>query len=53
MQRTLDDVRGMPIDQRTRALALKDALEAFHKAGLTTIVRALKQDPVARNCFSS
>ncbi|HEY0929620.1 MAG TPA: NifU family protein [Gemmatimonas sp.] len=45
VQRTLDDVRGMPIDQRTRALALKDALEAFHKAGLTTIVRALKQDP--------
>ncbi|WP_337172089.1 NifU family protein [Gemmatimonas aurantiaca] len=45
VQRTLDDVRGMPIDHRTRALALKDALEAFHKAGLTTIVRALKQDP--------
>lgn len=45
VQRTLDDVRGMPIDQRTRALALKDALEAFHKAGLSTIVRTLKQDP--------
>lgn len=44
VQRTLDEVRGMPIDQRTRALALKDAVEAFHKAGLTTIVKALKAD---------
>lgn len=45
VQRTLDDVRGMPIDQRTRALALKDAVEAFHKAGLTAIVRTLREDP--------
>lgn len=45
VQRTLDDVRGMPIDQRTRAMALKDAVEAFHKAGLVTIVKALKGDP--------
>lgn len=45
VERTLNDVRGMPVDQRTRALALKTALEAFHKAGLTTIVRALKADP--------
>jgi Fe-S cluster biogenesis protein NfuA/nitrite reductase/ring-hydroxylating ferredoxin subunit len=45
VQRTLDDVRGMPIDQRTRALALKEAVEAFHKAGLITIVKALKAHP--------
>ncbi|MFN8667380.1 MAG: NifU family protein [Gemmatimonadaceae bacterium] len=44
----LTDVRGMPIDQRKRALALKDSVEAFHKAGLVKIVRAMKGDPAAR-----
>ena len=39
------DVKGMPIDHRTRAIALKESIEAFHKAGLTTIVRTLKADP--------
>ncbi len=41
----LTQVRGMPIDHRSRAMALKEAVEAFHKSGLTTIVRALKADP--------
>lgn len=41
----LTAVRGMPVDHRTRAIALKDAVEAFHKAGLTHIVRTLKADP--------
>jgi Fe-S cluster biogenesis protein NfuA/nitrite reductase/ring-hydroxylating ferredoxin subunit len=45
VETALTEVRGMPIDQRTRALALKDAVEAFHKAGLVTIVRTLKADP--------
>lgn len=45
VDRAVEDVRGMPIDHRKRALALQDAIEAFHKAGLTTIVRALKADP--------
>jgi Fe-S cluster biogenesis protein NfuA/nitrite reductase/ring-hydroxylating ferredoxin subunit len=45
VEKALADVRGMPVDQRTRALALKDALEAFHKSALVTIVRALKADP--------
>jgi len=44
----LTDVRGMPIDQRKRALALKESVEAFHKAGLVKIVRAMKGDPAAR-----
>jgi Fe-S cluster biogenesis protein NfuA/nitrite reductase/ring-hydroxylating ferredoxin subunit len=44
----LTAVRGMPIDQRTRALALKDAIEAFHKDALVTIVRALKADPAGK-----
>lgn len=48
VERALADVQGMPIDQRTRAMALKAAIEAFHKAGLVTIVRALKADPHGR-----
>lgn len=45
VEKALTDVQGMPIDHRTRALALKTALEAFHKDALVTIVRALKADP--------
>lgn len=45
VETALTDVKGMPIDHRTRAVALKDAVEAFHKAGLTRIVRTLKADP--------
>jgi Fe-S cluster biogenesis protein NfuA/nitrite reductase/ring-hydroxylating ferredoxin subunit len=45
VEKALHNVRAMPIEQRKYALALKDALEAFHKAGLVTIVRALKNDP--------
>lgn len=49
VERALTDVRGMPIDHRKRALALKEAVEAFHKAGLVKIVRAMKGDPAARD----
>ena len=45
VEAALTEVKGMPIDHRTRAFALKDAVEAFHKAGLTTIVKTLKADP--------
>lgn len=48
VETALTDVRGMPIDHRKRALALKEAVEAFHKAGLVQIVRAMKADPAAR-----
>ena len=34
VESALTDVRGMPIDHRKRALALTEAVEAFHKAGL-------------------
>lgn len=37
--RTLDD------DAQTKAFALKSAIEAFHKLGLTRIIQALKADP--------
>lgn len=49
VERALTDVRGMPIDHRKRALALKEAVEAFHKAGLVKIVRAMKENPAARD----
>lgn len=45
VESALTEVKGMPIDHRKRAIALKDAVEAFHKSGLVTIVRALKADP--------
>ncbi|MCC7054843.1 MAG: NifU family protein [Gemmatimonadaceae bacterium] len=45
VEAALTEVKGMPIDHRTRATALKDAVEAFHTAGLTQIVRTLKADP--------
>lgn len=49
VESALNDVRGMPIDHRQRALALKEAVEAFHKAGLVQIVRAMKAHPAARD----
>lgn len=48
VEQALADVRGMPIDHRKRALALKASVEAFHRAGLVRIVRAMKDHPVAR-----
>ncbi len=53
VERALTDVRGMPIDHRKRALTLKEAVEAFHKAGLVKIVRAMKGDPAARDVLMS
>ncbi len=38
-------VQGMPTELRIKALALKSAIEAFHKPGLTKIIRQLKADP--------
>lgn len=42
------DVLGLDEGSRTRSLALKEAIEAFHRAGLTTIVRRLKADDRGR-----
>jgi nitrite reductase/ring-hydroxylating ferredoxin subunit/Fe-S cluster biogenesis protein NfuA len=39
------EVHALDDDSRTRALNLKHAVEAFHKAGLTRIVRRLRDDP--------
>lgn len=45
VDRALATVRTLPHDARTPALELKDAIEAFHKLGLTKIVQRLKDDP--------
>lgn len=42
------DVLGLDADSRARALALKEAIEAFHRLGLTTLVRRLKADERGR-----
>ena len=39
------EVNTLPADIRMKALALKSAIEEFHKVGLTQIVRTLKADP--------
>ena len=38
-------VAELDADARTAALALKDAIEAFHRPGLVHIVRTLRDDP--------
>ncbi len=38
------EVQSLPPAERAKALALKAAIEEFHKEGLTRIVRALKSD---------
>ncbi len=38
------EVGGLEPEQRAKAMALKSAIEEFHKVGLTRIVRRLKED---------
>lgn len=45
VDRAMAEVRALDEDARNRAVALKQAVEAFHKAGLTTIIQRLKADP--------
>ncbi len=39
------EVQSMPAEMRNKAVALKSAIEEFHKIGLTHIVKHLKSDP--------
>ena len=48
VDRALADVHALPPDAQKQALALKDAIEAFHKLGLTRIIQQLKEDPRGR-----
>ncbi len=45
VDKTLEVVNQLPEEERTKALDLKQAIEAFHKVGLTKIVQSLKADP--------
>ena len=39
------EIQTLPPEMRSKALAMKSAIEEFHKVGLTQIVRAMKNDP--------
>ena len=45
MDRAVAEIMSLDPPLRSKALALKAAIEAFHKGGLTTIVKRLKADP--------
>lgn len=53
VDRAMAEVQTMPAEARGKALALKSAIEEFHKVGLTHIVRALKNDPQAKQVLFS
>ncbi len=44
VDRAVAEVGSLDPEQRAKALALKSAIEEFHKVGLTKIVRRLKED---------
>ena len=45
---SLTEVNALPVEVRNKALALKAAIEEFHKVGLTHIVQTLKRDPAGK-----
>jgi Fe-S cluster biogenesis protein NfuA/nitrite reductase/ring-hydroxylating ferredoxin subunit len=45
VDKTIAEVNKLAEAERKKALDLKEAIEAFHKAGLTRIVQTLKADP--------
>ena len=44
VDRAIEIVNALDADEKRKALALKDAIEAFHKHALTKIVKRLKED---------
>jgi len=45
VDRAVAEADALDADARAKAVALREAIEAFHRAGLTTIVKRLKADP--------
>ena len=45
VDQAVNEVRKLENDAQTKALGLKNAIEDFHKFGLTKIVQKLKSDP--------
>ena len=44
VDQSIAEVQTLPPEARSKAMAMKSAIEEFHKIGLTHIVRALKND---------
>jgi hypothetical protein len=49
VDRALAEVAALEPAARAKAVAVRLAIEEFHKAGLTRIVRRLKEDPRGRD----
>lgn len=45
VDRAIEAIGGLDAAAREKAEAVREAIEAFHRAGLTTIVKRLKEDP--------
>ncbi|HHM12314.1 MAG TPA: hypothetical protein ENJ16_02080, partial [Planctomycetaceae bacterium] len=45
VDQAIADVQKLEGEARAKAMALKSAIEAFHKVGFTEIVKKLKADP--------
>ena len=45
VDKAIAEVQSLEPDVRAKAMALKSAIEEFHKAGLTHMVKTLKNDP--------
>ncbi len=43
------EIQTLSPETRSKAMAMKSAIEEFHKVGLTKIVRAMKSDPGAKD----
>ena len=49
--RAIASLDSLDAASRERAYAAREAIEAFHKAGLTAIVKRLKEDPRGKELF--
>jgi len=53
VDQAMAEVHALPADVRAKALALRSAIEEFHKVGLTHIVKTLKEDPQGKTLLFS
>ena len=53
VDRALEAVQELEEPARGHALALKDAIEAFHRVGLSAIIRTIRKSPDRRQIFEA
>ncbi len=53
VDQAMAEVQAMPTEMRAKAIALKSAIEEFHKVGLTHMVRAMKNDEQGKEILFS